>query len=310
VYGCTCRRRYSVWYNVSVIENSLEKMRRAASAAKASSPAAGAAPAAAVRAEPVAPLESPYVHKRVAVDFGRLSAEGYLSELGQERRFADYFHRIKRPLITRALATGAGEDARLIMLSSALPGDGKTFVALNLALSVARERDVSLLLVDADLPKARISRVLGLQDEPGLLGALRDDKLDVESLVLDTDMPGLEFLPAGGPPDGAAELIASARMREIAGRLTCRNSRRLVLFDSPPLLISSEARALTQIPGQIVLVARAGHTSRQAIVEAIGHIEKNKLVGLVLNDAHATNQHGYYDYYAEYSTSPAASKAP
>jgi protein-tyrosine kinase len=294
---------------VSVIENSLEKMRRAASAAKAPSAAAVVAPATA-RAEAAVPLESPYVHRRIAFDFGRLGAEGYLSELGQERRFADYFHRIKRPLIARALAPGAADDERLMMLSSALPGDGKTFVAINLALSMARERDISLLLVDADLPKARITRVLGLQEEPGLLGALRDDKLDVESLVLDTDIPGLEFLPAGGSPDGAAELVASSRMREIAVRLTCRNARRLVLFDSPPLLISSEARALLQIPGQIVLVARAGRTPRHAILEAIAHVEKNKLVGLVLNDAHVTSEHGYYDYYAEYSAPPAASRTP
>lgn len=261
-----------------------------------------AVPVAAVASvDPVVPLASACVHKRIVVDFGRLAAEGYVTELGQERRFADYFHRIKRPLIARALAADAAQDTRVILLSSALPGDGKSFVVLNLAMSMARERDISLLLVDGDLPKARITRLLGQQQEPGLLAALHDDKVDVESLVLDTDVPGLEFLPAGSSPEGATELLASVRMRELAVRLTCRNPHRLVLFDSPPLLLSSEARALLQIAGQVVLVARAGHTPRRAIADAIEQVDKKKLQGLVLNDASlGSSERGYYyDYYAD-----------
>lgn len=243
------------------------------------------------------------MRKRIAVHFADLRSQGYLPEEGHDRRFADYCHRIKRPLIERALAAGATQDARLILLSSALPGDGKTFLTLNLALSMARERDISVLLVDGDLPKAQITRVLGLRGEPGVLDALQNTQLDVESLVVDTDVPNLEVLPAGGPSDGAAELVASARMREIAARLGAYNSRRLILFDSPPLLISSEARALAPIPGQIVLVARSGHTPQRAVVDAIAHIDKAKLRGLVLNDAHVSNEQGYYDY-GGYSDAP------
>jgi Mrp family chromosome partitioning ATPase len=186
----------------------------------------------------------------------------------------------------------------LILLSSALPGDGKTFITLNLALSMARERDVSVLLVDGDLPRGQISRVLGMEGEPGVLDALQDSRLDIETLVFDTDVPNLEVLPAGAPAEGAAEWIASVRMREIVARLNSRNQRRLILFDSPPLLVSSEARVLVQIPGQIVLVARAGHTPRKAIVDAIACVDKKKLRGLVLNDARTMkiNEHGYYDY--------------
>lgn len=236
------------------------------------------------------------MHRRTLVDVASLRAEGYLPDAAQERRFADYCHRIKRPLIERVMAAGAAPDARLIMVSSALPGDGKTFVALNLALSMARERDISVLLVDGDLPRAQISRLLGLRDETGLLAALRDDRVDVESLVYETDIAGLQFLPAGASPDGAAELLASSRMRELAAQLSSRNPRRLVLFDSPPLLIASEARAMVSIPGQIVLVVRTGCTSQRAILDAIAQIEKQKLRGLVLNDAHVTEDLGYYGY--------------
>jgi exopolysaccharide/PEP-CTERM locus tyrosine autokinase len=246
--------------------------------------------------ESVTALEPRVAHRRIAIDLISLRGQGYLPEEGQERRFADYCHRIKRPLIDRALSAGAPQEARLILLTSALPGDGKTFMTVNLALSMARERDVTVLLVDGDLPRAHISHVLGIDGEPGLLNALRDDALDIESLVHDTDIRGLEFLPAGGPSEGASELIASVRMRELASKLIWRNPRRLVLFDSSPLLVSSEARALVQIPGQIILVARAGRTPRQGIVEALTHIDKNRLTGLVLNDGHVSNEAGYYGY--------------
>ena len=248
------------------------------------------------RVEPISALEPRVAHRRISIDLVRLRVQGYLPEEGQERRFADYCHRIKRPLVDRALSAAAPQEARLILLTSALPGDGKTFMTLNVALSMARERDVTVLLVDGDLPKAHISHVLGMGGEPGLLNALRDDALDIESLVRDTDIRGLEILPAGAPSEGAAELIASVRMRDLASKLICRNPRRLVLFDSSPLLVSSEARALVQIPGQIILVARAGYTPRQGIVEALTHIDKSRLTGLILNDGHVSSEAGYYGY--------------
>jgi exopolysaccharide/PEP-CTERM locus tyrosine autokinase len=280
---------------VSLIENSLERLRRAALAAKEPGVAAAVVPTTA-RVEPITTLEPRVAHRRVAIDLISLRAQGYLPEEAEERRFADYCHRIKRPLVDRALSAGARQEARLILLTSALPGDGKTFMTVNLALSMARERDVTVLLVDGDLPRAHISCVLGMDGAPGLLNALRDDALDIESLVNDTDISGLEFLPAGGPSEGASELIASVRMRELASKLICRNPRRLVLFDSSPLVVSSEARALVQVPGQIILVARAGHTPRQAIVEALMHIDKSRLTGLVLNDGHVSTEAGYYGY--------------
>ena len=185
------------------------------------------------------------------------------------------------------------------MVSSALPGEGKTFITLNLALSMARERDISVLLVDADLPKAHISRTLHVQDEPGLLDCLADATRDVESLVLGTDVPGLQILPAGHPHESAAEMISSARMRHVITSLVSRNPYRLVLFDSPPLLVSSEARALIQVPGLIMLVARAGHTPRQALLDALAKVDKNKLHGVVLNECRTPgggDSYGYYDY--------------
>jgi Mrp family chromosome partitioning ATPase len=280
---------------LSLIENSLERLRRAAGGTKTGGTAAAREPVTVLR-DSATPAEPRAVHRRASIDLARLRAQGYLPDAAQERRFAEWCHRVKRPVIERALAEASDDDARLILLTSALPGDGKTFITLNLALSMARERDISVLLVDGDLPRAQVSRVLGIQQEPGLLNALRDDHLDIESLVLDTEVPRLELLSAGGPPEGASELIASLRMREITARLLSRSPQRLVLFDSPPVLIASEARALLSIPGQILLVARAGCTPQRAVVDAVSQIDKKKLRGLVLNDALVGSTHGYYDY--------------
>jgi protein-tyrosine kinase len=273
---------------MSIIENALDKVRRTVT------PAGGAG--AALQLPPDVPASGASTQRRIAIDFNLLRAQGEMPEAGLERRFADYYREIKRPLVQAMLAGDARADSRLVLVMSALPAEGKTFTALNLALSVARERDVSVLLVDADVPKGHLTRTFGLQGAPGLLDALTDEAVDVDSLVVGTDVPGLELLPAGKPVEGAAELLASARMGQIAARLA-RHPRRLVLLDSAPLLASSEARALKQIPGRVLIVTRAGRTPRQALLDAIALIDKTKLHGLVLNDAHASSGDDYYTHY-------------
>ncbi len=222
---------------------------------------------------------------------------GYLPETGLERRFADHYRQVKRPLIEKAL--NGTPEMRILLITSAMPGDGKTFTSVNLALSMARERDVSVLLVDADGPRARVSEIFGLKGEPGLLDALADESTDVESLIVRTDVRGLEILPAGRFIENATELLASSRMTSIASRLVTRNSKRLIVLDSAPLVVSSEARALTRIPGQIVLVVRAGVTPQRGVIDAVGHLDRQKLQGLVINQARVTPSDGNYGYYGE-----------
>jgi protein-tyrosine kinase len=275
---------------VSLIESALEKLRRGDARTE---PLSSAVPSRPV-VVPMAPSEPIAPAGRVRVNVQALRAAGYLPELGLERRFADHYRQIKRPLIERALS--GSPEMRLILVSSALPGDGKTFTSINLALSMARERDLSVLLVDADTPKARVSEILGVREKRGLVDALVEEALDVESLIQSTDVHGLEILPAGKRLENTTELLASARMAQIASRLSARNSRRLVLFDTAPLLVSSEARALLRVPGQIVLVARSGVTPRQALVDALAQVDKSKLQGLILNDAPFRPGSGYYDY--------------
>jgi Mrp family chromosome partitioning ATPase len=280
---------------MGVIENAIEKLRRSGASASTGTTGKFARPA--EHRSWASDAEPKNVSTRIVeIDKARLQAAGYLPEAGQEFRFADYYQQIKRPVIRRVLGPNATPEQRLIMITSALPGDGKTFTSMNLALSMARERDMSVLLVDADFPKAHIGRALDVHNELGLLDAAADADQDVESFVLRTNVPGLELLPGGRWTGEASELVSSARMIEVTARLTARNPRRLVLFDAAPLLVAGDSRALCHVVGTLLMVTRAGYTPRHALLEAVAQIDKNKLQGLVLNDAYTTISNSYYGY--------------
>jgi exopolysaccharide/PEP-CTERM locus tyrosine autokinase len=282
---------------VSLVEQAMSRMRRPGGVESLEKTDALPSPGgAATLSQPVD--AAPPSPKRLTVEINALRAGGYLPEEEKDRQFADHYRHIKRPLIQKALAdnAGAAADPRLIMVTSALPGDGKTFTSINLAFSLARERDISVLLVDADLLKPHVSKIFGLQQAPGLTDALVDEAVPVESLVVATNVRGFSILPAGAPAEGTAELLSSNRMRQIVTSLCTQDPRRIVLLDSPPLLITSEGPALANIAGQVVLVVRAGQTPQRAVLDAIGLIDTQRAGGIVLNEAHIGVMHGYYGY--------------
>jgi receptor protein-tyrosine kinase len=255
------------------------------------------------------PLENSNVHasdKLVRVDAGALRAAGLAPPESQQRELADQYRNIKRPLIGAAIGRGAPKIDRgqLIMMASALSGEGKTFTAINLALSMALEKDISVLLVDADIPKPHISRTFGVDREAGLMEVLRDDKINVESLIIPTDIGNLSLLPAGQRSDTATELLSSHRMEETVNYLVASNPSRIVLIDSPPLLLTSESRVLAQWVGQILLVVRADTTPQQAVMDAIGQLGAEQSISLVLNQSMHEAPGYYYGYGDATSASP------
>lgn len=284
---------------MTIVERAIEKLRRSSDAQTAATRASLPVGALVVdhKTAELEALTNPA--RRISVNRESLRAEGYLPESSCDRQFADHYRQIKRPLIASALASADPQAAcpRLIMMASALPGDGKTFTSINLALSMARERDISVVLVDADVAKPHISRIFGVDQEPGLLESLGDATLDVESLVLPTDVNNLSILPAGKPHDGATELLASARMAAVLARLVQRNPRRIVLFDSPPILVSTESRELINAAGQVVLVVRSGKTPRQAVLDALAQMREGCPVSLVLNQGRISAGSAYYGGY-------------
>jgi protein-tyrosine kinase len=285
---------------MSLVEQAIARMRNQARAAAAKE--AAAAPAASIAPAPPAPpiatriADPARVLKRIAIDRTALRASGYLAEESKDKEFADHFRRIKRPLIDKAMASNATGPSRVIMITSALPGDGKTFTSINLALSMSLERDASVLLVDCDVAKRHVGDITGLEDDAGLLDALVDDSLDIESLVVGTNMAGFSILPAGRRTEGTSELLSSNRMRQVVIQLCLHDPRRILLLDSPPLLITNEGRALLKIAGQVVLVMRAGHTPSHAVQDAVALIGPEQAGGIILNHVGIGAGEGYYGY--------------
>ena len=236
--------------------------------------------------------------KVVHIDQGALCAAGLLAPEHQQRELTDQYRQVKRPLIAAAIGRGVPkiERGQAIMMASAMAGEGKTFTAINLALSISMERDVSVLLVDADVPKPHISRTFGVAKEIGLLDVLRDEGMDAESAILPTDRPNLSLLPAGQRSETATELLASHRMEEVIRRLVDADPNRIVIIDSPPLLLTTESRALAHSVGQVVIVVRADVTPQEAVLDAISYIGEGKPISLVLNQCKQTTPGYYYGY--------------
>jgi protein-tyrosine kinase len=281
---------------MSLVEQTIARLKNQQTSAAKNGP--NAAPAKSLGSTPVDQADDvANTANRLTINTEAMRAGGYLPEKGKERQFTDHFRRIKRPLIEKALSgdTGGGEP-RIIMVGSAVPGDGKTFTSINLALSMALERDISVLLVDSDVAKQHITDIFGLRGQKGLIDALLDENVDPESLVVPTSSRGFSILPAGRRVEGTAELVSSNRMRKIVTSLCARSPRRILLLDSPPLLITNEGRALIKIAGQVVLVVRAGETPRHAVEAAIAMFDEKQFGGLILNQAKVGLTEGYYGY--------------
>jgi exopolysaccharide/PEP-CTERM locus tyrosine autokinase len=228
------------------------------------------------------------------VDRESLAEAGFIVPDAPAGALAEEFRIVKRQLLANILTSGKeasaeeGEDEgaekrRRILICSAHPDEGKTFCAVNLALSLAGERDIEVLLVDADFPKPECLSILGLEGGQGLVDAIADPALDVESLVIRTDVVGLSVLPAGSHAVDVTELLASGRTREVLGRLTRDNPRRIVLFDSPPALMASPASALADHVGQLLMVVRADKTAEADLREAVTLLSACDDVSLLLN---------------------------
>jgi protein-tyrosine kinase len=290
---------------VSVIENALKRLQRqqraaAPGATDGNGYAAPAGAGAARRREAVVDGAAPARH--VPIDLAALHAAGMLPPAHQEQEFAQQYRRIKRPLINSALGRGVAPltHGNLLMITSAVPGEGKTFMTLNLALSLRLEEDVTVLLVDGDVVNPRISQILGMDKEPGLLDVIKDPSISLASTIVPTDVPGLDFLPAGHQDANATELLASARMHEVTSQLGAEKAARLVLFDSAPLLVTTESQALAHFAGQILVVVRADQTSQQVVFDALETLDEGKPVSLVLNQ---TLRHSHAGYYYQYGAS-------
>lgn len=214
------------------------------------------------------------------------------------------FKKIKRPLLNNLLShdaagvsSEASFDRNFIVVTSAVPGEGKTHTSLNLAISLSYERDYDVLFVDGDTIKRDASLLLGLGDKPGLNDLLVDHEAPIDTHILQTNLNKLKVLPAGTFNDNSCELLSSDRMKSILSHVL-QAEKRIVLFDAPPMLATVEASVLTRLAGQVVVVTEAAKTSKSMVHSVLEQIDGDKPVGMVLNKS--KRSHGEEDYSSYY----------
>ena len=294
----------------SLIEQAAERLaqlRRAGAVLPDAKPAqrlpGGGQPAVAPR--PATLLAEPAATSRyVELDFDTLAAGGLLTPTAPRSLLGDQYRVLKRPLIRNAFGKGADQlsHGNLIMVTSALAGEGKSFTSVNLAMSIATELDHTVMLVDADVARPSVSRMLGLVSAsepnfgPGLLDVL-DGSADMSDVLVRTNIDKLTVLPSGTQHARATELLASEAMSRLLNEMAKRYPDRIIIFDSPPLLLTTEARVLASHMGQIIVIVHAGTTLQSDVQAALATIESCPVRMVVLNQASVTREGGYgYGY--------------
>jgi protein-tyrosine kinase len=282
---------------VSIVEKILRKVQAAAADAAVPSPATNDATAADTTPSPAPNLA---LTRTIRIDRDKLRLAALLPPETDTREFAQQYRAIKRPLLRNAAEPVAadGISPRIIMVASALPGEGKTFTSLNLALSIALEKDLMVFLVDGDAARPQLSRALDVLEQPGLLDILADPARPIEAALqanlLATDVPRLNVLPIGKCAESATELISSDRMKRVVKCLAGLHPKSIVLFDSSPLLVTIDSRTISSLVGQVVIVVKAESTPQQALQDTLGFLGDNSKVSLILNQAMLSGRMAYY----------------
>lgn len=221
---------------------------------------------------------------QVKIDAAGLAARNILTPNGKRSRLVEEFRLIKRKLVSRRWSPG-DRTGNTIIVTSALPQEGKTTVAVNLAMSIAAEEDLRVLLIDADFIRPNALRQLGVSAEKGLIDVIEDPRLDIGDVMLATNIKGLSLIPSGRLHDRCTELLASARMSELINEMATRYEDRILIFDSPPVLATTESVTLASHMSRIVFVIQAERTRRELVTSALELLGDSQPMGIVLNRA-------------------------
>jgi exopolysaccharide/PEP-CTERM locus tyrosine autokinase len=211
---------------------------------------------------------------------------------------SESMRRVKRPLLANEYGQGVDivPNGRRIMVTSAIPGEGKTFTAMHLALSIASEKESSVILVDGDIVKPTVSSSLGLKAQPGLTDWYESGERSAREFVVNTDFPGLRLISAGSKTVPSCELLASRATERFFAQLAKAFPNDVIVVDSPPLLVASEAKVLASQMGQVLFVVGAGISSEQQVKESIELLDPDQALSLVLNQSTQASAFKSYGY--------------
>ncbi len=231
---------------------------------------------------PIQPRAGERRSRPFEVDFARLGREGYITPSRRRSRLSEEMRLIKRRLLKRVGPRPEGR-AQVFMITSARPDEGKSFLALNLSLSLAIDEGLNVLLADADPAQPSLLKALRVEADLGLTDVLRDPSMDLGDVLLRAENVPLALLPQGSRVASATELFGSEAMGRLVDEMACRYHDRLIIFDTPPLLATTEPVVLANHMGQIVIVVQAGKTSGHVLGSALDLLDQQENVSLVLN---------------------------
>ena len=229
-----------------------------------------------------------------------LMARGFIYNSGSAHHIQEEFRHIKRKLINNAFGPAAKtlKHSNLIMVTSANPNEGKTFISINLALSIALEQDKTVLLVDADVLRPSLNRELQFERKQGLLEYLIEEVHSLSDVIYNTNVPNLKLIPGGKPHHLTNELLASTKMATLAEELAQRYPDRIVIFDCPPILGVTETPVLSSLVGQAVVVVEESKTRVADVKNAVSQLDEDIAIGFVMNKTVMSKKdgYGYYGY--------------
>jgi protein-tyrosine kinase len=238
------------------------------------------------------------VGRELVLDRGRLASFGIPFPSSERSRTVEEFRLVKRNLMTAWSAAAVGEQRpnRLIMVTSARPGEGKTFTSLNLALAFATERDVKALLVDVDTQHSTLGTILGVHREKGIVDVLASG-VELSDALVRTNIANLLVLPSGQGGPHVPELFSSNQMAALVMDVTRRFPDRFIILDTPPCMVSSDAATLAPLVGQIVFVVEAHRTQQDEIEAGLSMLSACPRISLLLNKSELASAHfGSYGY--------------
>ncbi|GAC23266.1 hypothetical protein GMES_0967 [Paraglaciecola mesophila KMM 241] len=236
----------------------------------------------------------------IEIDLFKMEEKGFVSTSAKRRLINEEYRAIKRKIIDNAFGplSKSLNNSNIIMVTSSRPGEGKTFTAVNLALSIALEQDKTVLLVDADVLRPNVMRTLELQNQDGLMEYLLGEKADIAEVMCQTNVPNLRIIPAGKSHHLSTELLASEKMYDVVQEFANRYPDRIVIVDTPPLLGINETAILANLAGQAIVVAEEQATKISDIQEAVGQLNPDMAIGFVVNKGQKINRNGTgYGYY-------------
>jgi exopolysaccharide/PEP-CTERM locus tyrosine autokinase len=231
------------------------------------------------------------------VDLNRLRENGFITPDTTNSLLFKTFRILKRPLLNNVMGKGATvvDNANMIMLTSSFSGEGKTFSAINLAMSIAMEKDKRVLLIDADVNKPSHHELFGIETEYGLTDLLKGNVDDISNIIYKTNIPSLSLMFAGNRTEYATELFASKAMEDFVTELSSRYEDRVIIFDSAPLLLTTEAGVLASHMGQVIVVVEAEETPKNLVNNSLEMLN-NKIVLMLLNKTREKSDLGNYGY--------------